>query len=680
MAVNRQRVNFEGNERVDIPDFKGMLDAAFDDFRYLVKSYVDGQARRVLKRYEQGTHAGLTFKIRLDRARAFHDFNQEWVYKSAELSGTIDLVLPDNSTCYIEVRVDTLLDNLQPRAFWDTDLGLTGEEYFDDINVRKRLEEAFQVNTSSFSPGAVPLFTVVTLGGAITTVTRSDDPLYKNRSFSLPAATVRDTVFDTAIYDLRTFIDFLGAILGEVKGTSQSIESTAWSSIKLLREYQNVMFLAGTAVQWEGSAGTDTLEWTTDIEIAVAGRASNYLVTAASVTLLDGECLYVDIPEGPGGPLTPVVSAMTAVPINPTSVGSSNRILVLFYRKGSRITGAMDMPELDSGEGAVVGRDLPTEIRTRLGITSETTYQAYTSTNVVASGDTYPEAISAIDNEVGAILANLPEEEYFTGDGTTTIFTLATITFSTDNTEKDNIVWVDGRHQNQSETGVLVANRHYRKISTTQVEFFSPPANDSVITVRKEGSTYGGPAAPSPGNLWSDPVDANIVPPDLAYSLGGAANRFSNGYIDQLYVGKITYREPLADISEIKIKVNASAGTIPAGRTVSIYSDGGIYPADSDAVTGQNMAGITLESIAAGLSGRVFLFGKNIPGLLTGSGFAPGDKVYVDETGAYTTVATGFTGGNDEIVMVGWADCVAGAMSATVTDLIFNHQIIISAP
>jgi hypothetical protein len=680
MAIDRQRINFEGNERVDIPDFRGMLDAAFADYRYLIKSYIDGQARRTLKRYEQGTHSGLTFKIRKDRSRAFHDLNQEWVYKSAEPSGTIDLALADNSTCYVEVRVDTILDNLQPRAFYDTDIGLTGEEYFDDINVRQRLEEAFQFNTTAFTPGAVPLFTVVTLAGAISTVVASDDPLFKHRSFSLPAATARDTVFDTSIYDLRTFIDFLAAILGEIKGTSQSIQSSAWSSIKLLREYQNVMFLAGTAVQWEGSAGTDTLQWTTDIEIAVAGRASNYLVTASSVTLLDGQCMYVDIPEGPGGPLTPVVSAMTAVPVNPTSVGTSPRILVLFYRKGSRITGAMDMPELDSGEGAVVGRDLPTEIRTRLGITSETTYQAYTSTNIVSLSDTYPDAISALDNELGAILANLPGEEYFTGDGTTTVFSLTTILVSTDNTEKDNIIWVDGRHQNQSETGAVVANRHYRKLSTTQIEFFSAPAIGSVITVRKEGSTYGGPAAPSSGNLWGDPVDASIVPPDLGFNLGGATNRFANGYIDQLYVGKITYREPLADISEIKIKVNASAGTIPAGRTISIYSDGGIYPADSDAITGKNMAGITLEAIAAGLSGRVILFGKNVPGLLTGSGFAPGDKVYIDETGAYTNVATGFTGGDDEIVMIGWADCLAGSMSATVDDLIMNHQIIIAAP
>jgi len=681
MTVDRQRGNFEGNIRVDIPDFRAMLDRAFDDFRFLVKTYIDNGARRVVKRYQQGTHAGLVFKLKKDENRAFHDSNQEWIIKSPDSPGsTLDTTLADNTTNYVEVRVDSFTDDLQTRAFWDTDIGLTGEEYFDDINVRRRLDDAVQSNTSGFTPGAVPLFIVVTSAGSIDSVTPADDLLWKNRAIALPAASSRVDIFDD-LKDLRLFIDFLGAIVGEVKGTGQAIESMPWSSLKLLREYQNLMFLPGSPVQWEGTAGADTLEWTSDIEIAMAGRAQNYLVPADSLTLLDGECVYVDIPETGPGPLAPVVSPLTSVPVNPTDVGHSPRIVVLFYRKGTRIAGAMDIPELDSGETAVIGQDLPSALRTRLGITGENSYQAYTSTAVIDSADTYPEAISKLDNEVGALQNNEPKEEYFSGDGVTTQFTVSSFTFSTDNTKKDNIVSVDGRGQNQSETGALAADRHYRKISISTVDFFSPPGIGSVVKIRKEGTTYGGPAAPSAGNLWSDPVDSNILPPDLGFNLGSSLNRFNEGHIDTLTVGKLVYRETLANLSDIKIKVNGHVAVIPAGKVVSIDKlTGGIFPADSDASTGKNMFGIALEAIASAGSGRVMMFGRNIPGVLVGSGFAPGDKVYIDENGNYVNNSAGFTGGDDEIVFVGWADCTEGIASTIVTDLIMKHQIILAAP
>lgn len=682
MTIDRQRTNFEGNERVDIPDFRGMLDNAYDDFRHLIQLLVDDSARRVIKRYAQGTHVGLTFKIATDVERGFYDLNQEWVVKTGDASGsTVNLTLAPNQTNYIEVRVNDFTDNPQPRAFWDVDIGLTGEEFFDTINVRERIEEGFQSNTSGFSPGAVPLFIAVTGSSSITSVTAApQDLLWEPRALSLPSNTTRATVYDAA-RDLRSFIDLLGALLSEVKGTGAALESAPWSSLKLLREYQGLMITSSPVVTFEGTFGSNNLNLSADLLFDIAGRAGGqYSLPAGTFAIPDGSALYITIPEAaPPGMLTATIATIGAVPINPTASGSSPTIFVLFMRRGSIVYGSMDLSPLESGESDTVGRDLSLALRTRLGLLTDTTYEAYTSTTVIASGDTYPEAFSKLDAEFAAINANNPLEAWWVGNGSQTVFDIGTgatlsdisFTWQTDNTKSDIIVTDDGREQTRDYTGGTGQN--YRKLTTTSIQFNVAPSNGSRVKVRKEGTVYGGTGGGGGGgDPWATPVDHDILPPDLAFNLGGPTARFTAAYVDTVYAGKVVLRETVGDCSQMKDKVNGEVFTITAGTQVALFTDGKVYKYDANDPNRNENVGIAVANFIPGSAGRCALYGLNIPGVLASSGFAPGQEVFIDNSGNYTT-GSGLDG-TSVVARVGWADCADGAGTGTVTDLIMSYQ------
>jgi len=530
MSLNRWRVNFEGNERVDLPDFRAMMARAFADFDLLVRTFIDNAVvPRVLKRYQQGVHTANVFKIVRDQSRAIMDKDQQWLSISPDSMGsTVDLAVGSGDTSYISVKILTTNDDLQTRAFWDTDVGLTGEEFFDEINVRTRLDEQFTVTTgapASASLGWIPLFEVVTDGGGnVTSVTRIDDLFWKARSFSLPAPSLRSDVYESSLTDLRSFIDFLGALLSEVKGTGSAIESATWSNLKLLREYQNIFYTGGGLISWE-IAAADTLRFTDKIFVKIAGRADTYelgITGNNDFVLADGECLYVDIPEGAGPTLTPVVAAIEDVPVNPTDVGFSPRIMVLFYREGGTIYGTLDIPEISSGETVVIGQDLPTDIRTRLGITSESTFEAYTSTFKILLGDSYATAISKLDaainaeeiaraagdsnlqSQINAIQNDRAKEEGFTvGVGGQSVFNVAGFTWDADQTVFDLVVRVNGVQVEMDPTGGF--NRDYRKNSDSQIEFaYTVPENARVV-IRQERTGGGGGGGSDLENINVDP-------------------------------------------------------------------------------------------------------------------------------------------------------------------------------
>jgi len=128
-----------------------------------------------------------------------------------------------------------------------------------------------------------------------------------------------------------------------------------------------------------------------------------------------------------------------------------------------------------------------------------------------------------------------------------------------------------------------------------------------------------------------------------------------------------------------KLKQNNTGVQISKGKPVSLTADGSVVQSDSDTVGKKNWAGVAMEDIAASATGTVLLVGPNIAGALTGSGFAPGDMVFISEASGYTNTLASFTGSDDDIIQVGIADCAAGAASATVADLIMVRNIISQA-
>lgn len=122
---------------------------------------------------------------------------------------------------------------------------------------------------------------------------------------------------------------------------------------------------------------------------------------------------------------------------------------------------------------------------------------------------------------------------------------------------------------------------------------------------------------------------------------------------------------------------SGQAAVIPAGVPIAKLPNGKIVAADSDDANGQQICGISVDAFPGiNVLGIVQLLGPNVPGVLTGLGFVPGEEIFLGESGGYTNDPGAFTGGNDSIIRIGLADCAPGAASATVVDLILFPEVV----
>lgn len=661
-AADRVVVNFEGNERVDLPDFLALRDDILANFKFLIRSYFDGDARRILKRYQEGTHSGLTFKILKDVSRSFHDKDQEFVFMTPSPSGqTINVVLAPSTVNYVQVKVAKNKFNLQARAFWDTDIGLTGEEFFDTINTQLTIEETVETNTTGFTPGAVPLFIVTTDSSSILTVNATvQDHLFKPRAYSLPAVGSRSTTYDP-LYDFRSVYDMLMALVAEFKGTSQNAENVPWSTFKLLREYQNIFYTGGGNISFEESVA-DTLAWDAAIKVEIAGRDAVYTIPAGSVVLEDGECMYVDIPEGVAANLTPVVAALTDVPIDPTEAGSSKKLMVLFFRRGGTIYGTMDMPELDSGEVVVIGQDLPQALRARLGITGENSFQAYTSTQYILAGDNYPSAISKLDAAIDAIATAQNQRNWIIvpdGPGVT-VYNDSMLTWDPDTNVYDILVLISGRIKTPTED--------YNKTSSTQITFTEvvpPRSRIEIIKIR----TGAAPLASANITVRDEGVSTVTNLNEINFVGAGVS-------VSQTAAGKAQVQINGAGGNQItKSQKNGEVFTILAGQPGAWKDDGTVGLADANISSLSDFAGIAVNNINPGEFG-LWYRGGNCPGVLAGLGATVGDKVYLGETPGTFQLTPPPGIGTDTVFKVGKAEPPDGVATALADDLFLEPEFV----
>ena len=118
-----------------------------------------------------------------------------------------------------------------------------------------------------------------------------------------------------------------------------------------------------------------------------------FSVASGTYPVADGDALYIEI-TGSGGTLTPTAGSYDELPWG-------SRMAILGIRSGSQFSGMLlgrgGFGQLDSPEQVVFGQDLSSIIRSRLGIESDTAFEAYTSSLSVGSGSSYPAAISKLD-------------------------------------------------------------------------------------------------------------------------------------------------------------------------------------------------------------------------------------------------------------------------------------------
>jgi hypothetical protein len=172
-----------------------------------------------------------------------------------------------------------------------------------------------------------------------------------------------------------------------------------------------------------------------------------------------------------------------------------------------------------------------------------------------------------------------------------------------------------------------------------------------------------------------DPANPGDVPANSLFF-----DAASSGILSQKNASNLSNQIAQATSNDLMIKVmqNLSGVTIPAGKPISKAADGSILASDSDGSTAsQTYCGITLDSINNGSTGRVLLVGPNVPNVITGLNYTPGQDIFLSESGGYTNNAGSFTGNNDSIIKVGIADCAAGNASSTATDLIMFPDVLV---
>ncbi len=535
--------------------------------------------------------------------------------------------------------------------------------------------DAFYEGTIAFSGGFNILTTTHLLGqlaGAVTTVP-SDYQVFL----------IGPTVRRNTDLDLDPAVAFVGVVTGAGAGNAPSSFDQSGQNLIVTGNVVNAVndevksFLTGGGlVTW--NLATQTMTWANAFTILFPHQAYNFVINAGSLTTFaDGQSAYFTR-DTVGGTKT-----LTKVTTGTVPNDANNYVVVI--RKGNNIYFKNGALELKGDASSTTGgriNDITQDLLTFMGATDESDSDpSYASASdpdtVITDGAPLTTAISDLNNELIAIITNNPGESISIGNGSTTIFTLPFVIDSA-NTVRDLEVFVDGRRQNVASDGAFnQAYKNFRKVSTTQVELATAPPVGRVVVFWKQGTSYGGPAAPSTGSLWSDPMDASTVPnADAFHDIGSQARRVREGHFRNVYANTLNEKTDVGDIKQIKVMVNANSATVLKGTPVAQTSSG-FRAADTDDVLKKKYIGITMEDIVFPGTGRVLLGGKNVPAVLTGLGFAPGDDIYVGQTpGSYTNNIAAFSGFDDDIIRIGIADSAEGTASALATDLIMFTDVV----
>lgn len=132
------------------------------------------------------------------------------------------------------------------------------------------------------------------------------------------------------------------------------------------------------------------------------------------------------------------------------------------------------------------------------------------------------------------------------------------------------------------------------------------------------------------------------------------------------------------DLSEFELNmINDTGSLIATKKPVAIKTDGSMALADSDDPAVKKVVGFTKAAVADQAGGQVVLFGRRIPGALTGLGFVPGDEVFLNETAGTLIKDIGdLTGDDDDIIKLGIACMGDGLTGGAATDLIMLKEVV----
>lgn len=256
------------------------------------------------------------------------------------------------------------------------------------------------------------------------------------------------------------------------KLTQMMADKAQDKTIQIVR--RNIVSIDNTT---NGSAQEITMSSgsTPTIEIVVPGSADIGVITCTgTLSLLAGQAAYVTINRNAAftvanlGALT--VANISAVPI-------AENVFIFAYRLSDSRVYLYDAQSLYPG--SYPGEtDLQRQVVDRIGV-NEIGFNPYTSTTVIAAGDSYDVALSKLDQAVGSVISDTQIEENILATLNQTNFTFSTITFAPSNTNFDLKVYRNGRKMSQDPAGGL--SEDFRKTSNASIEFaYGLRLNDKV--------------------------------------------------------------------------------------------------------------------------------------------------------------------------------------------------------
>jgi hypothetical protein len=674
----QRRQRFVADQRFDLPQYETMMKYISEEFKAYNKGFLS-PVSRVVAGWRIESNGGLSVRVsNFAQSLLFASEKEDAAGMNFRAAG-LDLIthtLADNSVNYVEVQIFS--DTCAPDtvAVWDTTANSgMGEEYTQTVNTVYEERPVLVSNTISFAGDAdkLPLAIVTTSGGVITSIVDARKFLFEleNDWFFGAERT------DRTIGSLKSAYDAITTSIKELKGAVKWYDRP-FGSNKILKEYQNMFISGGGLISWEVETPNE-LKWGGNFDIEIASRPSVYTLPAGSARLEEGEALYIDIPSGePLTSLVAVVCPLADVPLAPSMPGYSQNIQVLFFRRSNKIISTtLDMPDLSSGEEGTVGEDLPQTIRERLGIVSDTEYEAYISSVIIGDSDSYALALSKIDAQIVAILNSQPGEEVFevVEIGGRKLFTLLTYFFHPEQSRCDLIVSVNGQIVEQDKNGLLL--KDFRKISSNEIEFGQNLPQFTKVKIWK--STNGGDINSEIGGGEGSSTKITVREEGIPVTTQCASINFiGNGVTaTESTPGNVNIQINTDSAVSLKKRVfNNTGSIIPAYSCLSWTPQGGVALADCNIPSRSLFAGVNDSPILDGAYGFVVKQG-NLAGALEALGATPGDTVYIgEEPGQLSIVAP--TGLTDTIFVVGRAEPPDGLAQPEAVDLYIEPEVVSS--
>jgi hypothetical protein len=251
------------------------------------------------------------------------------------------------------------------------------------------------------------------------------------------------------------------------------------------------------------------------LRIAMPGSGNNGVINlGGTLSLAANQAAYFTVNRNASFSLASLAS-LTVAPIS--SVPLSENVFIFAIRFATNFVYLWDARRINVGTFPA-DQDLDINVRARLGILTEDSYEAYTSTFFISSGDSYATAISKLDAEVHALAtAHAFEEQFIVLNPLgQTNFTVSSFSFDVLNSVPDITVWMNGQKLDQDQSGTGLPD--FNKVSTTQIQLFSAAPQNARITIRleKPGTGTGG------GGGGGDPayvVSGSIGSPNLISAL-----------------------------------------------------------------------------------------------------------------------------------------------------------------